>query len=87
MNFSCEELGGLLDEQAAKRGLGTWRLSVALRKHHAVESVEPEWCYAEHLEARLKVATEALRKLCGQNTEAARSMAESLGHEKRVSGK
>ncbi len=87
MDFSCEELGGVLDEQTAKRGLDAWRLSVALRKRHAVESVEPEWHYAEHLEAKLKVTTEALQKLREQNTEAARSMAESLGHEKRGSGK
>ena len=51
------ELGWMLDEQAAARGLEAWRLAVDLRRAHRIEPVELEWNYPDYLQTALEAAT------------------------------
>jgi len=49
MAFNKEELGWVLDEQAASRGLEAWQIAIDLRKTHRIERVELEWDYPDYL--------------------------------------
>jgi hypothetical protein len=50
------ELGRVLDEKAASRGLEAWRMAVDLRKTHGIEPVELEWDYPGYLQSALDTA-------------------------------
>jgi hypothetical protein len=43
IEFNKAELGWVLDEQAASRGLEAWRMAIDLRKTYGIEAVELEW--------------------------------------------
>jgi hypothetical protein len=51
--FNNTELGWMLDEQAASRGLNAWRIAVDLRRTHGIEPVEIEWDYPDYLKNAL----------------------------------
>jgi hypothetical protein len=52
------ELGWILDEQAASRGLEAWRIAVDLRKTYGIEPVDLEWDYPGYLQSTLDTANE-----------------------------
>jgi hypothetical protein len=54
--FNKAELGWVLDEQAASRGLEAWRAAVNLRKAHGIEPIELEWDYPDYLQRALDTA-------------------------------
>jgi hypothetical protein len=54
--FNKEELGWLLHEKAASRGLEAWRIAVDLRKTHGIEPAELEWDYRDYLRRTLDTA-------------------------------
>jgi hypothetical protein len=57
IEFNKAELGWVLDEQAASRGLEAWRVAVDLRKTYWIEPVELEWNYPDYLRRALDKAT------------------------------
>jgi hypothetical protein len=52
--YSPDDLGDTLNEQAAKRGLEAWKLAVALRCEHGVEKIDTVWNYPDQLESTLR---------------------------------
>ncbi len=53
IEFNKAELGWVLDEQAASRGLEAWRMAIDLRKTYGIEPVELEWNYPDYLKTAL----------------------------------
>jgi hypothetical protein len=56
IEFNKAELGWVLDEQAASRGLEAWRMAVDLRRTYWIEPVELEWNYPDYLQSALDTA-------------------------------
>jgi len=56
IEFNKAELGWVLDEQAASRGLEAWRMAIDLRKTYGIEPVELEWNYPDYLKTALDTA-------------------------------
>jgi hypothetical protein len=56
IEFNKAELGWVLDEQAASRGLEAWRMAIDLRRTYGIEAVELEWNYPDYLKTALDTA-------------------------------
>jgi hypothetical protein len=62
IEFTVDELGETLDQQAAGRGLEAWEIAVALRRRHGVDPVELTWDFVEYMKNALQSAEEGLKE-------------------------
>jgi len=57
IEYSMDDLGDVLTEQAAKRGIEAWRIASKLRRVSNFDPVENSWDFVSMLETKLKSAT------------------------------
>ena len=61
------ELGWVVDEQAASRGLEAWQIAVDLRKVYGIAAIELEWDYPDYLRTVLDRAAKQRREYRQRN--------------------
>ena len=54
-----DEIGGVVTEEVAQRGLDAWQLATALRQRHGLEKADVSWDYPKHIEETLSAARKA----------------------------
>ncbi len=59
IEYTRDELGDVLDEEAARRGLEAWSIAIDLRRKHGIEQADAVWDYAEGLKQTLHHAEKA----------------------------
>ncbi len=59
IEFSDDELGDTLDEEAAGRGLEAWEIAVALRRGHGLDVAELTWDFVDSLQVARRNAEQS----------------------------
>lgn len=72
--YARDDLGDVLNVEAAERGLEAWTLAVALRRDSKIEAADTVWDYATGLEHTLERAKKAMNESREQNAKFAREM-------------